>query len=125
VREDKEIKSIRPIIPIEKNNDSNELELFQNEVLRPILKYQHDIIIQQTSKELIIQKKSFRESTIAEKRIQIKRYFISQPHLKYFFFGQICGLMTDDEFDFYLQNKKELDKRIASMLTDRILSYYA
>ena len=123
MREELELKSLRPEIFSEQIT-WNEIETFQNEVLRPILKYQHDLVIQLTLKESLFQKQISTISAIQQKRDLIKRFFLSQPNFKYFLIGQICGLLTSTEFEYYLSSKKELDKRISNMLADRILSNY-
>lgn len=123
MREEQELKSLRPEIFSEQIT-WNEIETFQNEVLRPILKYQHDIVIQLTLQESLFQKQISTISSIQQKRDLIKRFFLSQPNFKYFLIGQICGLLTSTEFEYYLNSKKELDKRISNMLADRILSNY-
>jgi hypothetical protein len=124
MREELELKSLRPEIFSEQIT-WNEIESFQNEVLRPILKYQHDLVIQLTLQELLFQKQVSTISAIHQKRDLIKRFFLSQPNFKYFLIGQICGLLTSTEFEYYLSSKKELDKRISNMLSDRILSHYS
>jgi hypothetical protein len=124
MREESELKALRPEIFSEQTT-WNELETFQNEVLRPILKYQHNLIIRLTKEESLFQKQISNISTLEQKRDSIKSFFLSQPNFKYFLIGQICGLLTSSEFDFYLKTKKELDKRISNMLSDRILSHYS
>lgn len=124
MREESELKSLRPEIFSEQTTWT-EIETFQNEVLRPILKYQHELICCLIQQEKLFQKQITNVSTLEQKRAIIKRYFLSQQNHKNFLIGQICGLMTSSEFDFYLKTKKELDKRITNMLTDRILSHYS
>ncbi len=124
MREESELIALRPEIFSEQTT-WNELETFQNEVLRPILKYQHELIIHLTKQEALFQKQMANISTLEQKRNSISRFFLSQPNFKFFLIGQICGLLTSTEFDFYLKTKKELDKRISNMLSDRILSHYS
>jgi hypothetical protein len=123
MRAESELKSLRPEIFSEQST-WNEMETFQNEVLRPVLKFQHDLIIRLTKDQILFQKQIANVSSIEQKRDILKRFFISQANFKYFIIGQICGLLTTSEFEFYLKNKKELDKRITNMLADRILSHY-
>jgi hypothetical protein len=123
MRAESELKSLRPEIFSEQST-WNEMETFQNEVLRPVLKFQHDLIIRLTKDQILFQKQIANVSSIEQKRDIIKRFFISQANFKYFIIGQICGLLTTSEFEFYLKTKKELDKRITNMLADRILSHY-
>ena len=123
MREDIQLKALRPEIFTEQTA-SNEIESFQNQVLRPILKYQHELIIELTRNDVIFQKQISKSGTIEQKRITVKQFFLTQANYKYFYIGQICGLMTVSEFSMYLNFKKELDKRLVSMLADRILSCY-
>lgn len=123
MRDDSELISLRPEVFTEQTTVSG-IETFQNLVLRPILKYQHTLIIQLTTSHDLFQKQISKSHTIQEKRTVIKQFFITQVNFKYFLIGQICGIMTNDEFNTYLKNKKELDKRLVGMLTERILSHY-
>ena len=123
MRDDSELISLRPEVFTEDTTVSG-IETFQNLVLRPILKYQHTLIIQLTKSHDLFQKQFSKSRTIQEKRTVIKQFFITQVNFKYFLIGQICGIMTNDEFNTYLKNKKELDKRLVGMLTERILSHY-
>ena len=123
MRDDSELVGLRPEVFTEQTT-VNEVETFQNLVLRPILKYQNDIILQLTRNDIFFQKQISKSNTIQEKRTAIKQFFLNQSNFKYFFIGQICGLMTNTEFETYLKNKKELDKRLVGMLTERILSHY-
>jgi hypothetical protein len=123
MRDDSELISLRPEVFTEETTVSG-IETFQNLVLRPILKYQHTLIIQLTKSHDLFQKQFSKSRTIQEKRTVIKQFFITQVNFKYFLIGQICGIMTNDEFNTYLKNKKELDKRLVGMLTERILSHY-
>ncbi len=121
MRDENQLKSLRPEIITDKV-DFNSNERFQNETLRQILKFQHPLFV-----SLLKNRKEFapvliKEIPIEKRRIVLKQLLSKQTYLKYFLIGQICGLMTNEEFDFYLVNKQELDKRITSMLCDRILS---
>jgi hypothetical protein len=122
MRDNLELKELRPEVFCEKSLNSSVIENFQNESLRPILKYQHELFIEfvKSKKELGILLK--KDISIIKRRSNLKNFFVKQPSIKYFLIGNITGLFTKQEFDFYLQNKTELDKRIYSLLTERILS---
>lgn len=123
MRKEEELKLMRPQVLTQKNT-FNDVETFQNDVLRPILKFQHDIIIHLTKREPLFLRQINNSSTILQKRDIVKRFFLSQPNFKYFLIGQICGLMTSCEFEYYLSTKKDLDKRLTNMLTERIFNHY-
>ena len=68
-------KSLRPIIhTIHKNLDSSELEIFQNECLRPIIKLQHQLIMSYF--ECFLTKY---ESTYSKVDVQMKKEFVFEP----------------------------------------------
>ena len=121
MRENLELKKLRPEVFCEKS-PSSVVENFQNETLRPILKYQHELFIEfvRSKKELVILLK--KDISIITRRSSLKNFFLKQPSIKYFLIGNVTGLFTMEEFKFYLQKKSELDKRIYSLLTERILS---
>jgi hypothetical protein len=78
MREESELKALRPEIYTEKA--TSDLELFQNQVLRPLLKYQHNIIIQLTKEEKLFQKQISKVDIIQQKRTITKQFFLNQPH---------------------------------------------
>ena len=121
MRNELELKNLRPKITIE-DKESTEIELFQNEVLRPILKYQHALFVMELEFNPLIQKILFQSIPEDKKRMQLKNYLISSKEVKFQLLGQISGMFTNEEFQFYKTFKKEIDKRIFAMLIDRILS---
>lgn len=123
MRNEQELKSLRPEIYYKKEAIT-ELEIFQNEVLRPILKYQHELIVALVKNEKQLFEQLKMEEISSVKLTKLKQFFLKQPNYKYFLIGKTCALMTSDEFGFYLKHKKELDKRISNMITDRILSIF-
>jgi hypothetical protein len=104
---DKQIKSILPKIQSD-NTSASVNETFQNETLRPILKFQNEIILQ------------YFEQFIIENKIE---FVLLKHHLK---ITQINNLFKTNiqfkQFQFYTQNKKEINKRIISMLIERLCS---
>lgn len=120
MRNDSLLKALRPLIETE-NITVTELERFQNEVLRPILKFQHSLLEIEIDNNPLIHKLLKQALPEERKRLLIKG-IISKPELKNQLLGQITGLLTNSEFQFYYSKKKEIDKRISAMLLDRIMS---
>jgi len=114
------LKSLRPIIETE-NKTVTEIERFQNEVLRPILKFQHTIFEIEVSSNPLLEKLLKQELTAERRRFLIKG-IVSKIEVKNQLLGQVTGLLTNSEFQFYYSKKKEMDKRIFAMLLDRFLS---
>ncbi|MEZ4938506.1 MAG: hypothetical protein R2799_13030 [Crocinitomicaceae bacterium] len=113
---------IRPQIQtIEEIPVSKEDEIFQNSCLRPIIKYQHDLIIEVFQKEknlltLLKRNNNSKEQTY----LVILQYVKTNKALSFLIFGLIYGLMTSKESQYYLENHKELNKRITSMVSERL-----
>jgi hypothetical protein len=120
MRNDSNLKALRHLIETE-DKTTTEIEKFQNEVLRPILKFQHSLLEIEVTNNPLIEKLLRQESTAERKRMLVKG-IISKTELKYQLLGQITGLLSNTEYQFYSSSKKEIDKRIFAMLLDRILS---
>ena len=113
----------RPVVNIDNKPEMHlKNELFQNEVLRPILKMQHDITLNLFFSHInnvgIIWddlKKSKKTQCVdnqLSKNIQFKNLVI----------GIIVGQFNELELDKYLSNSREYKKRILQMTNQRIVS---
>jgi hypothetical protein len=69
----------------------------------------------------LIEKLLKQELTSERKRLLVKG-IVTKTDIKYQLLGQITGLLTNSEFQFYYSKKKEIDKRIFAMIIDRVLS---
>ncbi|WP_275316407.1 glyoxalase [Tenacibaculum bernardetii] len=109
--------SIRPVL-----NLSSEIpvEDFQNKTIRPILKLQHELLLQffvffcknQKVDILNVEKEKFNKAVnnITKKNINLKNQFL----------GLIIGQFTVGEFAFYKENNTDINKRILTMIGQRI-----
>lgn len=114
------LTKLRPeISSIEAGQAASEAELFQNEVLRPILKFQN-IAIHEIFKSSI-QKLNLETLQKADQRQRIKRILDSDLKLMNQLYGVIIGLMTESELSYYIASKSEVHKRIKSMMTERLI----
>ena len=118
-------KQIRPKISsiLEMENSSAE-EKFQNEVLRPIIKLQHDLILSCFEYYLMQNKLGMNELNSIKKKELTQRVFKSDTRLKIEMRGLILGLFTIDEYKEYLGLSAQLNKRINNMIQQRIDSCY-
>ncbi|MFM2394317.1 MAG: hypothetical protein RLZZ546_2299 [Bacteroidota bacterium] len=112
------IIALRPKLNIDDNNVS-EVEKFQNKALRPILKFQHDLIMKLASQKFPALPKIQQSS---ERSSYIMKILNGQPILNQLFVGVIVGLLSNEELNFYLENINELNKRIKHMIIERIAS---
>lgn len=95
-------------------------ELFQNEVLRPILKLQNDLLIASFANYVSKNKMDF-YTLSAEKKMAVMENAI-QKDIKFrnSLKGMVIGLFTSDEYATYIKNSSSLNKRMMGMLIERL-----
>ena len=103
-------------------DQSSSDEVFQNEVLRPILKLQNDLFIAAFRNYVSKNKIDFYTKTL-EKKMSIMENSI-QKDIKFrnALKGMIMGLFTTDEYAVYIKNSSSLNKRMMDMLVERLKS---
>ncbi len=99
-------------------------EQFQNQTLRPILKFQHHLLI--IVFENHIQKYKVPFATFSkDKKTEYVEYTIQKDkRLRSLIKGLVVGLFTIEEYNAYAERATELDKRMMTMLIQRINSEY-
>lgn len=116
LREKEELLKLRPLVPTQPG--AEEIESFQNEVLRPILKYQNDLFLTFLKGQPHFDK--------LDRNIGRKHYeeelnkFLSQAAIKNVLLGMVLGLLTNEEMEQYQKHTKENNKRLAQMLAQRV-----
>ena len=121
MREEEKLLVLRPDISAKKG-DQTLSEAFQNTTIRPILKYQHSILVLCFSSNVHIQYIVSANFSTLKKQNQLKLFVSKQLAFRAQLLGMVTGLFTDAEFEFYLSEKVNLDKRISSMILERFLS---
>lgn len=121
---DQNLANLRPNITFEEIH-SNEIQLFQDKTLRPILKFQHVIIIELFEEYLSNHNINFNQITAAQRNNKIDQSIKKTQSLQALLKGTIIGLFMNDEMDFWKNNKIEVNKRIQQLLIKRIQSAYA
>ena len=111
------ISLLRSPISIDTDKISLELEQFQNLCLRPILKFQNDILVSYFKSNINLF--SIPEST-SELENLVKNRLQKDLITRNTLLGMIIGLLHDEELTFYMSHKNELNKRLVVMLTQRI-----
>ena len=120
-----ELKELRPELFLEQNAGTKTVELFQNEVLRPIIKYQHDLLVGSVNSQSLLKTFLNDKGPRIEFQEKIRQFITGQSALKNQLIGYVIGLMTGSEFDFYLKNQQEINKRIHGMICQRVAdSFY-
>ena len=125
-REDK-IKACRPHITLKELKNTSDEEQFQNQVLRPILKFQNELLIKLFLSNCNTYKINFKEFNNLEKYEYIENIFKKDFKIRASFIGTVVALFTIEEFQKYSLNQQLYNKRIIQMLTERLknqTSYY-
>jgi hypothetical protein len=120
MKRDEEIINLRPVIPsIENTKGITDIERFQNNTLRPVLKFQNEVLVDVIKsnnhyKSLLKEINSDKDSLVS-----IKDFINKETQLKLTIIGTLIGLFTLSEFSFYNEKAKELNKRIIQMASQR------
>jgi hypothetical protein len=114
-----DILSLRPPILVDQERNPLLIEEFQNMVLRPILKFQHDLLLSYFKQHIAYKHMPINEQ---ERSAYLQNCFSKDINLRYFYIGLIAALFTTEEILFYKENSSEINKRILQMLIQRIIS---
>ncbi|UPQ78911.1 glyoxalase [Flavobacterium azooxidireducens] len=101
---------------------SSKEERFQNVTIRPILKLQNDLFVD-VFKNYISKYKNDFYSYSTEKKLQFIENSI-QKDIKFrnSLKGMVIGLFTINEYEEYIKNSSNLNKRMMNMLIERLKS---
>lgn len=115
-------KDLRENLSLPIYENISETETFQNQVLRPVLKLQNEIYIM-LFRDYAVSKISDFSSLNTEKKINFIDQSLQKDHaLRNTFIGMTIGMLTSDEMKIYLSDTKAYNKRIISMLSERVKS---
>ena len=118
---DQQLISQRPEIFSSKTLETtSSFEAFQNQVLRPILKFQNDLLVQVFLPRINSRNQDFSALTLQKKQDILIGEFKTNTTLKQMLLGCVIGLLTTEEFKFYTTNTSKINKRIFSMLKERL-----
>lgn len=97
-------------------------ERFQNQTIRPILKLQNDLFVD-VFKNYISKHKNDFYAYSTEKKLQFIENSI-QKDIKFrnSLKGMVIGLFTINEYEDYIKNSSNLNKRMMNMLIERLKS---
>ncbi|KQT21507.1 hypothetical protein ASG31_16570 [Chryseobacterium sp. Leaf404] len=98
------------------------IEIFQNQTLRPILKLQNDLFLSLFKNYAIRQNSGFETLSMPKKNIMIEQSLQKDSVLKNTFIGMTIGMFTAEELEIYISDSKVFNKRIITMLIERLKS---
>ena len=116
------MEKVRPNLPeslVEGN--LKEEELFQNMVLRPVIKMQHDVLILRVQSHFLSKKVVFHLMDKKKRVKAIESAFQNDNPFKKEIQGMILGQLTIEEFRTYLKSERSMNKRIIQMVRNRML----
>lgn len=111
--------SIRPVIEVF-TEKSTALESFQSTTLRPILKFQNELLLNTFRFYLIENKIKLVEQSVEKQDETIHAVLKKNMAFKNLSIGIIIGHFTDVELAVYLSNKSEVNKRIVELIIKRL-----
>jgi hypothetical protein len=113
----------RPIVNIDNKPEIHlENELFQNEVLRPILKMQHEITLKLFSNHIDNLGIVWKDLKKSKKNQCVENQLSKNIQFKNLVIGVVAGQFNELEMDKYLLDSREYNKRILQMTIQRIVS---
>ena len=112
----------RPVIKCVKISNTEQfiIEDFQNKVLRPILKFQNDLLINLFIKYSHNKKQVLKIIELEVKEKVIDDNFKKNSSLRQLLLGSVIAFFTSDELITYDNFTYEINKRIFSMLKARL-----
>jgi hypothetical protein len=102
------------------SSQSSAEETFQNQTLRPILKLQNDLLLQVFINYATKQKGDFFAFNPEKKAAYIENAVQRDIKFRNSLKGIVIGLFTSQEYLIYIQNSSNLNKRMMTMLVERL-----
>lgn len=116
-----QLQALRPNIPtiIEEQVTSSQ-EQFQNKILRPILKLQHDLLIALFQQYAHKRKGVFFELSTLKKQNYIQQSIQRDRQFRNLLIGSLVGQFTLEEYASFVEDEQRLTKRMMDMCIKRI-----
>ena len=113
---------LRPQLDLPALEATTPEEQFQNQILRPILKLQNELYLALFAAYALRQHQDFPKATPAQKRNFVTDSLQKDAALKNTFIGITIGMLTPQELEVYLQHSRNYNRRITTMIAERIVS---
>jgi hypothetical protein len=104
------------------NSQTSDEELFQNQTLRPVLKLQNDLYVEIFKYYIIKNKLPFGAFSIDKKLVYIEKTILNDNKFRNLLIGITIGFLKIEEYKIYTKNASALNKRIITMLIERLKS---
>ena len=111
---------LRPVLKNLINSNTSDLERFQNEVIRPIIKMQNNLLVAFFNNYIRNRKIEFNKLEAEFQKNKINTILTKDINFKNILIGSIIGHLNENEIKIYLKSKSELNKRIIQMVMQRL-----
>ncbi len=116
-----ELKKLRPNIPtIAIENATTAQEQFQNRVLRPVLKFQNDLLVALFQQYIIRRKGIFNGLSREKKLTYIQQAIQKDQNFRNLLVGSVVGQFTLEEYQVFATEENKLTKRMMKMCVQRL-----
>ncbi|MDT0607526.1 glyoxalase [Croceitalea rosinachiae] len=95
-------------------------ERFQNETLRPIIKFQNLLLVEVFKNYIKKHKNAFYEFSLEKRLEYIEKSIQKDIKFRNSLKGMIIGQFTVEEYALYIQNSSALNKRMMNMVIERL-----
>jgi hypothetical protein len=117
------LQNLRPKIKTAKTSaTSSAQETFQNKTLRPIIKFQHPLLLALVKKHLKKRNQNLQALSPEKLAALLESSFDKDVQLRQLIKGMVLGLFTQEEFLRYSQNDSDIHKRILQICKERVLT---
>ena len=121
---DLDLKRIRPDFATTTINEQmSQDERFQNLVLRPVIKFQHDLLIEAFRNYIVKHKNLFYDLSLEKRLDYIENSIQKNMKFRNSLKGMIVVAFTIEEYKLYIQNSSALNKRMMNIVKERLLSH--
>lgn len=118
---DSKVMMIRPDLQLDSGAEKRDIEWFQNKTLRPILKFQNDVLLFRFQHDALTLKSAFSSMSEKKKSDYIEHRIKADKNLQKELIGMVSGMFSLGEFEEYWKAKQELDRRILTMIAKRLI----
>ena len=116
------MEKVRPKLPDSLTEGKlKEEELFQNMVLRPVIKMQHDVLILRVKSYFTSKRVMFNVMDKKKRTLAIEKAFLGDNAFKKEIQGMVLGQLDTKEYQRYLKYERTMNKRIIQMVRNRML----
>lgn len=104
------------------NSNMSSDERFQNETIRPIVKLQSELLVDVFKNYIAKHKNVFYDLSLEKRITYIENAVQKDMKFRNSLKGMIIGLFTTEEYTTYIKNSSALNKRMMSIVKERLLS---